>query len=44
MTAPGRALKGMTPGAKVSVRVAAIDPASPTGQSAWSAWVLGNAR
>ncbi len=43
-TKPSLALLGMTPGAKLSVRVAAIDPVSPTGQSAWSAWVVGNAR
>jgi hypothetical protein len=43
-TRPSLALKGMTPGAALSVRVAAIDPASPTGQTGWTAWVLGNAR
>jgi hypothetical protein len=37
-------LGGLTPGATLSFRVAAIDPASPTGQTAWSAWVVGNAR
>jgi hypothetical protein len=37
-------LDGMTSNASVSFRVAAIDPSSPTGQSPWSAWVLGNAR
>jgi hypothetical protein len=37
-------LSGLTPGVGVSVRVAAIDPSSPTGQSPWSAWTLGNAR
>ncbi len=37
-------LGGLPQGATVSIRVAAIDPASPTGQSPWSAWVLGNAR
>jgi hypothetical protein len=28
----------------VSFRVAAIDPAAPTGQSPWSAWVAGSVR
>jgi hypothetical protein len=28
----------------VSMRVAAIDPASPTGQSPWSAWVAGSVK
>ena len=37
-------LGGLTSGANVSLRVAAIDPASSTGQSPWSAWVVGNAR
>jgi hypothetical protein len=37
-------LDGLAPNASVSFRVAAIDPASPTGQTPWSAWVLGNAR
>jgi hypothetical protein len=37
-------LDGLTSGATVSMRVAAIDPASPTGQTSWSAWVVGNAR
>ena len=37
-------LAGLATGAGVSMRVAAIDPASPTGQSPWTAWVLGNAR
>jgi hypothetical protein len=37
-------LSGLTPGVGVSVRVAAIDPSSPTGQSPWGAWTLGNAR
>lgn len=37
-------LGGLTSGANVSLRVAAINPASPTGQSPWSAWVTGNAR
>ncbi len=37
-------LTGMASSANVSMRVAAIDPASPTGQSPWSAWVVGNAR
>ena len=43
-TKPRFALAGLPPNAVVSVRVAAIDPASPTGQSPWSAWVVGNAR
>jgi hypothetical protein len=43
-TRPRLGLGGLTPGAIVSVRVATIDPASPTGQSPWSAWVVGNAR
>ena len=37
-------LGGLPSGANVSMRVAAIDPASATGQSPWSAWVVGNAR
>jgi hypothetical protein len=37
-------LTGMPAGASLSFRVAAIDPASPTGQSPWSAWVVGNAK
>jgi hypothetical protein len=39
-------LGGLPSGASVSVsvRVAAIDPASPTGQTPWSAWVLGSAK
>jgi hypothetical protein len=37
-------LHGMPSGSSISFRVAAIDPASPTGQSPWSAWVLGNVR
>ena len=37
-------LGGLLPGARVSFRVAAVDPKSPTGASPWSAWVLGNAR
>jgi len=43
-TKPKFTLDGLTSNANVSVRVAAIDPASPTGQSPWSAWVVGNAR
>ena len=43
-TKPKFTLGGLPSGANVSVRVAAIDPASPTGQSPWSAWVVGNAR
>jgi len=37
-------LGGMPSNAAVSIRVAAIDPASPNNQGPWSAWVLGNAR
>jgi hypothetical protein len=37
-------LGGLVPGANVSCRVAAIDPASPTGMSPWSAWVVGTVR
>jgi hypothetical protein len=37
-------LEGMTSGASVSFRVAAIDPTSPTGQTGWTPWVVGNAR
>ena len=37
-------LDGLPSSANVSLRVAAIDPSSPTGQSPWSAWVVGNAR
>jgi len=43
-TRPRFTLGGAAPGANVSVRVAAIDPAAATGQSPWSAWVVGNAR
>jgi hypothetical protein len=43
-TKPRFTLDGMVSSANVSVRVAAIDPASPTGMSPWSAWVVGNAR
>jgi hypothetical protein len=43
-TKPKFALDGLPSNAAVSVRVAAIDPASPTGQSPWSGWVLGNAK
>jgi hypothetical protein len=43
-TKPKFVLDGLPSNASVSVRVAAIDPASATGQSPWSAWVLGNAR
>jgi hypothetical protein len=43
-TRPRWVLDGLASGAAVSVRVAAIDPASPTGQSPWTAWILGNAR
>ncbi len=37
-------LAGLTSGANVSMRVAAINPSSSTGQGPWSAWVTGNAR
>jgi hypothetical protein len=37
-------LAGLPSSTNVSMRVAAIDPASATGQSPWSAWVVGNAR
>jgi hypothetical protein len=37
-------LEGMTQGANVSFRVAAVDPASPTGQTGWTTWVIGSAR
>jgi hypothetical protein len=37
-------LDGLPSGANVSFRVAAIDPASSTGQSPWSAWVAGSAK
>ena len=37
-------LAGMPANGTLSFRVAAIDPASPTGQSPWTAWVVGNAR
>ena len=43
-TRPKFTLAGLPSSANVSVRVAAIDPASPKGQSPWSAWVVGNAR
>jgi hypothetical protein len=43
-TKPKLLAAGLTPGASVSFRVAAIDPASATGMSPWSAWVVGNAR
>ena len=43
-TRPRFTLDGLPSNANVSVRVAAIDPAVPAGQSAWSAWVVGNAR
>jgi hypothetical protein len=43
-TKPRFVLDGLPSNASVSVRVAAIDPASATGQSSWSPWVLGNAR
>jgi hypothetical protein len=37
-------LGGLPQGGNVSVHVAAIDPASPTGQSPWSTWAVGSAR
>jgi len=37
-------LEGLPSGQSVSIRVAAIDPASPTGQTPWSAWVAATAR
>ncbi len=37
-------LTGQTPATSVYFRVAAIDPSSPTGQTAWSAWVAGTVR
>jgi hypothetical protein len=37
-------LDGIPSGASVAFRIAAIDPASPTGQSPWSAWVSGTAK
>jgi hypothetical protein len=43
-TRPRFVLADLASGAVVHVRVAAIDPASATGQSPWSAWVVGNAR
>jgi hypothetical protein len=43
-TKPRFTLTGLASSANVSIRVAAIDPASSTGQSPWSAWVIGNAR
>jgi hypothetical protein len=43
-TKPKFVLDGLTSNASMSFRIAAIDPASPTGQSPWSAWVLGNAK
>jgi len=43
-TKPKFTLGGMPQGANVSIRVAAIDPASPTGMSPWTAWIVGNAR
>ncbi len=43
-TKPKLAVTGLTSGATLSFRVAAIDPASPTGMGPWSAWVVGSAR
>jgi hypothetical protein len=43
-TKPKLALTRITSGAALRFRVAAIDPASPTGMSPWSAWVVGSAR
>jgi hypothetical protein len=43
-TRPRFELASLSPGTAIHVRVAAIDPASETGQSPWTAWILGNAR
>jgi hypothetical protein len=43
-TKPKLVVSGLTLGASLSFRVAAIDPTSATGMSPWSAWVVGNAR
>jgi hypothetical protein len=43
-TKPKLSVTGLSSGANVSCRVAAIDPASSTGMSPWSAWVLGNVK
>ena len=43
-TKPKLLVSGLTSGASLSFRVAAIDPTSATGMSPWSAWVVGNAR
>jgi hypothetical protein len=43
-TKPKLLLTGLTSGTSMSLRVAAIDPASATGMSPWSAWVVGNVR
>ena len=43
-TKPKLLLTGLTSGVSISFRVAAIDPASSTGMSPWSAWVVGNVR
>jgi len=37
-------LQGLTTASTVQVRVAAIDPASPTGHSPWSEWITATAR
>jgi hypothetical protein len=38
------AVTGLPAASTISFRVAAIDPASSTGQSPWSAWVAGSVR
>src|SRR6185295_8149640 len=43
-TMPKFTLAGLPASATLSMRVAAIDPASPTHQSPWCEWVVGNAR
>jgi hypothetical protein len=37
-------LTGAVPGSSVSFRVAAIDPSSPTSQTAWSGCAIGTVR
>jgi hypothetical protein len=43
-TKPKLVVDGLSSNASVSFRVAAIDPASTTGQSQWTSWVIGNAK